>query len=393
MSVGYYGSDRTWRMSRERVLERWTAGHAPIRHVDVVLILAALSLTAIGVVVVYSATYHRLAWQDLPTTTFAVRQIVHAGVGIAAMIVLAVFDYRHLRTFAAAIYLLGLVLLGLVLTPLGATVSGAQRWIEVGAFQLQPAELAKVAVVIVLAALLHERKGDPGPLAVVVVLGLVAVPTALIVYQPDIGTAVVFPWIGFVLLLVAGTRARYLVGLALMAAGGLVAILRLELLEDYQLARLTAFLDPGNVELARTAAYNTNQSMIAIGSGGFAGKGFLEGTQTYLAYVPENHTDFIFTVVGEEFGFVGAAVVLSLFAVLLWRALRIAALSKDLFGTLVAVGAVAIITLQLFINVGMTIGIAPVTGIPLPFVSYGGTSLLAGYILVGLLLNVHMRRF
>ncbi|MGH3441684.1 MAG: FtsW/RodA/SpoVE family cell cycle protein, partial [Nitriliruptorales bacterium] len=212
--------------------------------------------------------------------------------------------------------------------------------------------------------------------------------------QPDFGTFIVFPWTAFVLLVVGGTKARWLVALGLLAVLGIVAVLRLGIieLEAYQVARLTSFLDPSNAD-PRGSFYSTQQSLIAVGSGGFAGKGLLEGTQTNLSYVPENHTDFIFTVIGEEFGFLGGIVVLALFAVLLWRGLRIAAMAKDLFGTLIATGAVAIFTIQIFVNIGMTIGVSPVTGIPLPFVSYGGTSLIAGYLLVGLMLNVHMRRF
>lgn len=393
MSTGYYNSDRVWRTQREGVLARWQDTHSPVRHIDPILIVAAMLLTVVGVMMIYSATYQRLSWQSLPENTFAVRQLVNAGLGIVAMVTVAFFDYRHIRTYAPVIYLAGIVLLGLVLTPLGTSASGAQRWVEIGGFQLQPSEIAKVALLVALAALLHERKGDPNLVTIVAALALVGLPTLLIVGQPDLGTAIVFPWLAFVLLLVGGAKARYLVVLAVGAIASVVAVLRLDLLEEYQLARLTAFIDPSNAELARTTLYNTNQSMIAIGSGGFAGKGLLQGTQTNLAFVPENHTDFIFTVVGEEFGFIGSIVVLSLFVILIWRGLRIAAMSKDLFGTLLAAGAVAIITLQLFINIGMTIGIAPVTGIPLPFVSYGGTSLLAAYILVGLMLNVHMRRF
>lgn len=393
MDLGYYGRDRTERMLRERIQDRWMDRYAPARHTDPVLVLTALALSLIGLVMVYSATFHRLQVQDLDPSLFAKRQAVNIAVGVVGMLVVAVVDYRYWRVYAPLLYLLSIVLLAAVLTPLGTTVNGSQSWIDLGGFQLQPSELAKVALVLAIAALLHERKGDVNLASVVASLVLVGVPALLILSQPDFGTFMVFPVVVFLLLLVGGTKTRYLVGLAVLAAGAVAAVFRLGLLQEYQLARLTAFLDPNNADLAKTSAYNTTQSMIAVGSGGFWGKGFREGTQTNLAYVPENHTDFIFTVVGEEFGFVGAAVVLVLFAVLVWRGLRIAAMAKDLFGTLVATGAVAVFAFQLFINVGMTIGIAPVTGIPLPFVSYGGTSLLAAFLLTGLLLNVHMRRF
>lgn len=395
MSVGYWGADRSNRMARERIQESWKETHSPLRHVDPVLVIATLLLTAVGVLMVYSATYQRLELAGQPTSQFAIRQLVHWGAAIVALVAVAAVDYRHLKTWAGVIFAGSVGLLGLVLSPLGAASGGAQRWVSIAGFQLQPSELAKVALVVVIAALLHERKGDPGLGWILGVVALAVVPTVLVLAQPDIGTAVVYPWIAFVLLVVGGARARYLAGLAGAALVAPLVALRAGLveLEAYQMARITAFLDPSNVELAQTTAYNTNQSMIAIGSGGFGGKGILQGTQTNLAYVPENHTDFIFTVVGEEFGFLGAALVLGLFALLIWRGLRIAAMSKDLFGSLLAAGAVAILIFQIFINVGMTIGVAPVTGIPLPFISYGGTSLLAGYLLVGMMLNVHMRRF
>ncbi|HEX2027118.1 MAG TPA: rod shape-determining protein RodA, partial [Nitriliruptorales bacterium] len=361
--------------------------------VDPVLVVAALLLSGIGVILVYSATADRLELQALPAASLATKQLLALGVSVVAMVLAAAVDYRYARAYAPLFYLGALALLLLVLTPLGKTVHGSQSWIDLGGFQLQPSELAKVAIVLALAALLHERKAEPDLATIGACLAIVGVPSALILLQPDFGTFLVFPAVTFVVLLVAGTRARYLVGLSVLGLTGVLVGLKAGVLEDYQVARLTSFLDPGNTDLARTTLYNTTQSMIAVGSGGFAGRGFLQGTQTSLSYVPENHTDFIFTVVGEEFGFLGAAVVLGLFAVLVWRGLRIAAMAKDPFGTLVAAGAVAIFTVQMFVNVGMTIGIMPVTGIPLPFVSYGGTSLISSFVLVGLLLNVHMRRF
>jgi len=389
MGVGYYESDRFW---RERVQSRWDDSKAPIRHVDPLLVLSALFLSLIGVVMIYSATRARLDLQGADTRLFATKQLVNLAVGSIAMVVAAAFDYRYWRAYAVLVYAAACVLLVAVLSPLGVVVNGARRWLEVGGFQLQPSELAKVAVIVLIAAILHERKGQPGVKGMVLSLGAVVLPMGLIYLQPDLGTLIVFVWLVFILMLVGGVKGRYMF---LLFVAGLVAIVlafRFGLLHDYQIARLTAFLDPGNTELARTTQYNHNQSIIAIGSGQIAGKGLFQGTQTNLSYVPENHTDFIFTVVGEEFGFLGSAVVLALFGVLLWRALRIAALAKDLFGTLIASGAVALIALQVFVNVGMTIGIMPVTGIPLPFVSYGGTSLLTGFILIGLLQNVHMRR-
>jgi len=190
---------------------------------------------------------------------------------------------------------------------------------------------------------------------------------------------------------VAGTRARHLAALAVVALALIFLAFQSGLIQDYQKARLTAFLDRENS--AEDQRYNLEQSLIAIGSGGLTGRGYLGGTQTNLDYVPEQHTDFIFTVVGEEFGFIGSLAVLALFAVLLWRAIRIAWLSKDPFGTYVAAGVASMFAIQIFVNVGMTIGIMPITGLPLPFLSYGGSAMLVNCVAVGLLLNVHMRRF
>jgi rod shape determining protein RodA len=392
MEVGY-GQDRTERLQRERVASRWQEAYAPIKHLDPVLVLTALALTGVGLLAIYSAKLQALSEQGLSPYLYISRQLVALVLGIVAMSVAAVVDYRHLRTYSAVGYVGALFLLVLVITPLGTTFGGAQRWILIGGFQLQPSELAKIAVLIVLAAVLHESKGEPGLAHVGACLALTAVPMGLVFLQPDLGTSIVFVWMCAIVFLVSGVRARYLIGLGIAAVGGVVAALSMDLIADYQLQRLTAFLQAGDPALAQGPVFQTHQSVIAIGSGQFAGKGLFQGTQTALSYVPENHTDFIFTVIGEEFGFLGASIVLGLFLVLIWRGLRIAVIAKDLFGTLLAAGVVAMLALQVFVNVGMTVGIMPVTGIPLPFVSYGGTSLIVWFVIVGLLLNVHMRRF
>ena len=400
MELGYVDAERNQRLMRERIQARWMDAYAPTRHVDPILILSVIALSIIGVVMVYSTKAESGPLAGASGADYDLtKQLLQLAVASVAMVAAAVVDYRYLRAYVALIYTGGLILLVAVLTPLGSDQHGirggpgTQAWIDLGVFDLQPSELAKVVLVIALAALLHERREELNAATILAAVTLFAVPALLILQQPDLGTFLVFPWTAFMLLMIGGVRARWLLGLVL--AGGLAVFLvfHFDVLDEYQLARITAFLDPGNSALAQTSLYNSQQSMIAIGSGGFAGKGFLQGTQTNLSYVPENHTDFIFTVVGEEFGFLGASIVLGLFGLLLWRGLRIAALAKDTFGTLLAVGAVAIFSIQLFINVGMTIGISPVTGIPLPFISYGGTSLLSAYLLVGLLLNVHMRRF
>lgn len=393
MSAGYYGQDRSERMMRATVQERWMDAYAPIRHLDPVLVITAILLAAAGMAMIYSATFARLTLAGEDPLFFVRKQAVALGLGLAVMVLMAVIDYRWMRTYSPLIYLGVIVLLVAVLTPLGVTVNGSQRWIPLGGFNLQPSEVAKLGVIISLAALLHEQKGDPGLLSILGALLLVVVPMGLVFVEPDLGTSIVFVWITFVMLLVGGVKGRYLIALAGLGIGGIVMAFRLKFIEDYQLERLTAFLDASNADLAQTSAFHTQQSLIAVGSGQIFGKGFLQGTQNNLAYVPENHTDFIFTVVGEELGFLGAAVVIGLFAILIWRGLRIAMMAKDLFGTLLAAGVVGLLSLQVFVNVGMTLGIMPVTGIPLPFMSYGGTSMIMWLTLIGLLLNVHMRRF
>ena len=226
---------------------------------------------------------------------------------------------------------------------------------------------------------------------VVRVVTIAAVPMLLVFIQPDIGTTIILATIMVSLLVVAGTRARHLIVLALAATVTIFGAFQLHIIKQYQLDRLQSFLDTSHS--SATATYNLNQSLIAIGAGGLTGTGYLHGTQTNLDFVPEQHTDFIFTVVGEELGFVGALVLLLLFAVLLWRAYRIATQANDPFGTFLATGIAAMFAIQMFVNIGMTMGIMPITGIPLPFVSYGGSAMIADFIAVGLLLNIRVRRF
>jgi rod shape determining protein RodA len=366
--------------------DRWA-----IRHVDPVLVGAAIALAAIGLFAIYSATHQSLAAVDLDPGRFVKRQVTFLAVGLVVLLLAASFDYRLLKVYAGIIYVSSLVLLLLVRTPLGTSVKGAQRWFELFGFQLAPSEIAKIALIAMLAAFLSEIRGDLTLRDVFRASGLAAIPAFLVFLQPDLGTSIVFAAILVGMLVVAGARARYLGILALTAAVLIVSGFQVGLVREYQIERLTAFLDPGSADAA--ALHNREQAEIAIGSGGLTGVGFLQGTQTNLDFVPEQHTDFVFTVVGEEFGFVGAFSLLLLYALLLWRAIRIALISRDPFGTLLATGIVSMLALQIFVNIGMNVGIMPITGIPLPFVSYGGSSLLLNCFAIGLLLNVHMRRF
>ena len=361
-----------------------------IRGVDLVLVVAVVALAVIGLFAIYSATHQSLSAVGLDPGRFVKRQVTFLGVGLVVLMIAASFDYRLLKVYAGIAYVSSLALLVLVQTPLGTTVRGSQRWFEMFGFQLAPSEIAKLALIAMLAAFLSELRGELTLHDVFRASGLAAIPAVLVFLQPDLGTSIVFAAILFGVLIVAGARARYLGILALTAVVLIFAGFQVGLVEDYQVERLRAFLDPANVD--QNARYNREQAEIAIGSGGLLGLGYLQGTQTNLDFVPEQHTDFVFTVVGEEFGFAGAAALLALYALVLWRAFRIASLSRDPFATLLASGIASMLALQMFVNVGMNIGIMPITGIPLPFVSYGGSSLLLNFASIGLLLNLHMRR-
>jgi rod shape determining protein RodA len=362
----------------------------PLRHLDPVLLLAVIALAVIGLFAIYSATHQSLTTVKLDPGYYVKRQITFLALGAIVLMLVASFDYRFLKVYAGLFYAASLVLLILVRTPIGSTVKGSQRWFEFMGFQLAPSEIAKVAVICMLAAFLSELRGEVTLEDVFRATAIAALPGVLVFLQPDLGTSIVFVAILFGILVVAGTRGRYLAILALTAVLLIGAGFQAGLVEDYQIARLTGFLDHGGDPQNRD--YNRLQAEIAIGSGGITGRGYLNGTQTNLDFVPEQHTDFIFTVVGEEFGFVGSLALLGIYAVVLWRAFRSAMIAKDAFGTYLAAGIGSMFALQIFINIGMNIGIMPITGIPLPFVSYGGSSLLINAACIGLLLNVHMRR-
>jgi rod shape determining protein RodA len=363
----------------------------PIRHVDPVLIVSAILLAIIGLFAIYSTTNRSLALIGEDPGFYVKRQITFLALGAIVVMAAASFDYRFIKVYAGLVYASSLVLLLLVRTPLGTTVKGSQRWFELFGFQLAPSELAKLAVIAMLAAFVSEIRGELTLRDVFRASGLAAIPAVLVFLQPDLGTSIVFAAILVGVLVVAGARPRYLAALALSAAILIFAGFQVGLVKEYQLERLRAFLDPASV--SADARRNRDQAEIAIGSGGLLGVGYLKGPQTNLDFVPEQHTDFIFTAVGEEFGFAGAMTLLGLYGIVVWRAFRIAAVSKDAFGTYLAAGIASMLALQMFVNIGMTVGIMPITGIPLPFVSYGGSSLLVNCAAVGVLLNVHMRRF
>jgi rod shape determining protein RodA len=375
----------------DRSVGRWIGrDSSAARHLDPALIVTAVLLSVYGLLMVYSATHQSLQSLGEDPGFYLKKQIAFLMLGLIAMIITATFDYRLVKVYAGIAYVVMLFLLLLVLTPIGDETAGAQRWITLFGFQFQPSELAKLALVATLAAYLSELR-EVRLEHVWRAAGMAAAPMALIFLQPDVGTTMVLAAVLVSLLVVAGAKARHiliLVGVAIFLA---IIAFHLGIVKDYQIARLTSFLDPEADPLQ--AGYNRAQAEIAIGAGGLFGKGYLNGTQTNLDFVPEQHTDFVFTVVGEELGFMGGILLLALFAVFLWRGFRTALISRDSFGTYLVTGIVAMIALQAFVNVGMTMGIMPVTGIPLPLVSYGGTSMITNFMAVGLLLNVHMRRF
>jgi len=372
----------------------WADERRPIRHVDWVLVLLTVVLTVVGLVLLHSIS----ATTPGEAAFWLVRvmkQGATAGFGLLFVALIAAFDYRFFKVYAGFIYVAALAALVLVKIPgIGATdPSGvAQRWFAIAGLQITPSEITKVCAIVMLAAILSEiRAPEPALGDLVRVLAVAAVPLVLVFIQPDIGTSIVLAAIVVGMLIVAGTRLKHLL---VLTAVGLVLIglaFQLGVIQDFQRQRLTAFLDRANV--SEDARYNLDQSLIAVGSGGLFGRGYLKGTQTNLDYVPRQHTDFIFTVAGEEFGFVGSMFVLLLYALILWRAIRIATLSKDPFGTLVAAGVASMFAIQMFVNVGMVIGIMPITGIPLPFLSYGGSSILVSFAAIGVLESIHMRRF
>jgi rod shape determining protein RodA len=304
--------------------------------------------------------------------------------------------HRRLRGAVPFLYAVSLLLGVLVLTPLGATINGQRAWLHLGGgFSLQPAEFIKMTVILGMAMLLAAKvdAGDrehPDHRTVLQALGLAALPIVVIMLMPDLGSVMVMVIIVLGVLLASGASNRWVVGLCVAGAGGAVLVWALGMLDQYQINRFAAFanpaLDPSGV------GYNTNQARIAIGSGGLAGKGLFKGSQTTGQFVPEQQTDFVFTVAGEELGFLGGALIILLLGVVIWRACRIARESTALYSTIVAAGVIAWFAFQSFENIGMTLGIMPVAGLPLPFVSYGGTSMFAVWIAVGLLQSIRVQR-
>jgi rod shape determining protein RodA len=374
------------------------------RHFDVLLVLVTAAISALSVLMVYSTTRFPLASSGADPEAEMKRQAMYVAVGVAAFALTLVFDYKRYISWAPVLYV-GSVLLLLAALAIGRRTLGATSWIQVGSIQMEPSELVKVSLILSLAALLASRKGNLSGKALLVVLGLSVVPFLLIYKQNALGSALVLAVVMFFMLLMGGTKGRHMAFLALLAAVSVGAVLDLGVLKQYQKDRLTTFLTapsglaPAQVTgsttnpYAATIEYNLDQSKAAIADGGLHGKGLFNGLLTNLSYVPNQSTDFIFTAVAEQLGFFGSALLLVLFAIMVWRTWRTATLARDLAGTLICTGVLAMVTFQVFENVGMTMGIMPVAGITLPFMSYGGSSMLVDWVAVGLVVNVGMRRF
>jgi rod shape determining protein RodA len=385
------------RFTPERsTLGKLFARDSVVRRMDWLLLFATVLLCGIGTLLVYSATRNRTNLTHGDHYYFLIRHVMNAGIGFALAVGAMAIGHRRMRGVAPFFYAFSILGILAVLSPLGSTVNGAHSWIVIGGgFSLQPSEFVKIAIIIGMAMVLSARvdagdKPHPDHRTVVQALALALLPVLIILLMPDLGSIMVLVAIVLGVLLASGASTRWVVGLIVAGVAGSVAVWKLGVLSQYQVDRFAAFanpaLDPSGV------GYNTSQARIAIGSGGLLGKGLFHGSQTTGQFVPEQQTDFVFSVAGEELGFVGAAFIIVLIGVILWRACAIARAATDLYGTIVAAGIVAWFAFQSFENIGMTLGIMPVAGIPLPFVSYGGSSMFANCVAIGLLQSVKMQR-
>ncbi len=356
-----------------------------LKNFDIGLVLTMLALIAYGLLTVYSAS--RGSGNEVQVVR---KQLTYAVGGLVVFVLALSVDHKAYPRISGWIYGLNLVLLVAVLA-VGSEHKGAQRWIGFGGFTIQPSELAKIALIITLSVFLfHNKNRITEPKVFLKSFCHVAVPVLLIFKQPDLGSALVITSIWFGMTFIAGARITHL-----LAFVGIVAVIgsvgwHAGVLEDYQKNRLTSFLNPAAD--MKGSGYHITQSRIAIGSGMVSGKGYLRGTQGNLGFIPENHTDFIFTVAAEEYGFIGAVPLLILYMVLLWKAVAIMLEAEDAVGRYIAGGIVCMFLFHIFVNIGMTLGIMPVTGVPLPFMSYGGSSLWANMLAVGILAGIGMRR-
>ncbi|MEK6648055.1 MAG: rod shape-determining protein RodA [Actinomycetota bacterium] len=383
-------------MSTTLFTRRRKVGHrSMMKGFDPILSGAVVALLIIGALLVYAATRSWYGALGLDPQYYLKRHILNILIGIVLAFGTTVIDYRLLRAYTPVVWGVGVLGLLAVLIPgIGSTINGARAWISLpGGFQVQPAELAKISIIIGISMVLSERlhdRDEPTHKDVAQALAIAAIPIVLILLQPDMGTVMIISASVVTMIAVSGAPSRWVVGLLLVALLGGFAAIKVGVVSEYQLKRLQSFVDP-TVD-PQSSGYQLRQSRITIGSGGVIGTGLFDGPQTNGRFVPEQQTDFIFTVAGEELGFLGSSVILILFLVILLRGLRIARRSQDLFGRLVCIGVIAWFAFQTFENIGMTMGLMPMTGVPLPFISYGGSSMFANLIGIGLLQNVHARQ-
>ena len=361
---------------------------------DPVLTAVVGLLLVVGTLLVWAATRDWYIRNGLDGQYYLKRHIINILIGLVLAYGVTVIDYRLLRAYTPFLWGAGVLGLVVVLIPgLGVEINGAKAWIALpGGFQIQPAELAKIAIIIGMSMILSERSHDSdGPTSrdVLQALAVAAIPVALIIMQPDMGTVLIISAAVVTIVAVSGVPARWVTGLLLLAVlGGFVAV-KAGVVSEYQVNRLQTFVDP-NAD-TQGAGYQLRQARITVGSGGLVGTGLFNGPQTNGRFVPEQQTDFIFTVAGEELGFIGSGAILILYLILLMRGFSIARRTNDPFGRLVCTGVIAWFAFQIFENIGMTLGLMPMTGVPLPFISYDGSSMFATLIGIGLLQNVHAR--
>lgn len=361
---------------------------------DPVINIAVLLLTLFGIVLVYAATRDWFAVNNQDPEYYLKRQVINVLIGFALAYGTTLIDYRLLRAYTPILWGIGVLGLLLVLVPgVGSVVNGARSWIVFpGGFQIQPAEIAKLTIIVGMALILAERdagSANPSDRQVMYSLLVAAIPILLIVLQPDLGTVMIISAAVISMIAISGARIRWVIGLLVVGATGAYLAVASGEVSDYQLNRLRAFVDP--FADPQASGYQLRQSRITIGSGGLFGTGLFNGPQTNGRFVPEQQTDFIFTVSGEELGFIGSGFILTLYFVVLMRAFAIAKRTNDQFGRLVTMGVIAWFSFQIFQNIGMTMGLMPMTGVPLPFLSYGGSSMFANMIGIGLLQNVYQR--
>jgi rod shape determining protein RodA len=360
---------------------------------DWYLAIAAIAASLLGVIFIYTATRSGLVVQGLQGTYFLKRQCIFVGVGIVLMLGIWRFDYRRIEQIATPVYAGLIILLLAVLTPVGSNALGAQRWFSVGPVQIQPSEFAVLAVVMAVATYCNRRPEGLSLRDVSRLLLMAGFPALLILVQPDLGTVIILTIVFLVMLAAAGLPARLLLWLIIGVVVVVVVAIEGGALSSYQIHRLTSFLNQSsNNPALQQSIYNVKQAKNAIGSGGLLGSGLGHGTQTNLGYVPEQQTDFIFTAVGEQVGFLGSLGVLGLIGFIGYRMLRAAVTAKDSLGRVVCAGVFAFFAFSVFQNAGMTVGIMPVTGIPFPFLSYGGSAALVFFTATGLVLSVEARR-